>query len=230
MKKSISILLSIILILTAFPFYCFATEQDTAEREELIALACEVFPEYCDAIQGQAISTYTLPRSTDTIEEVFTETRNISDTTTLTYTQYSDGSGILTQLSTTDGCEKDVTYDERHASAGATYSSITIEATYTGESTNGYGSNGYFKLTGLEYVIMSGDYDYIGDIGRYSVNSDCRVISNATICTLNESASGPAILQYRLNFKVGSNFAEGIESNLRITVGNDSAIVTHNKR
>lgn len=119
MKKIISFCLVALMLVSVLPVGAFAAQDEQDEREQLLAQACSVFPEYAAAIRGEAAATYSLPASDNRNEVVFTETREISDTETLSITQMASGDIIVTQgefeylkVETTDSSVSDVGPDK----------------------------------------------------------------------------------------------------------------------
>ena len=78
MKRIFAIILSLVMLLTTAALPVHAAEATTSEKEEIIALACQAFPEYVDIIRGNTVVNHA--RSTNqSVELVFSETRHISD-------------------------------------------------------------------------------------------------------------------------------------------------------
>ena len=80
MRKYLAMLLAAVMLLTMMPLGAAATETDTSERDELIALASEFFPEYANQICEERIGTYAVSRGLGQRELVVTESRSVSDT------------------------------------------------------------------------------------------------------------------------------------------------------
>ena len=102
MKKAISICVVIMMLLTMLPVNVFAYDDKALTHNELISLACDVFPEYADAITWHNVNPYTLPRSVDPYEVIYRETRQISDNESLNISLLSSGGAILIYSSTGD--------------------------------------------------------------------------------------------------------------------------------
>lgn len=175
MRKYLAMLLAAVMLLTMMPLGAAATETDTSERDELIALASEVFPEYANQICEERIGTYAVSRGLGQRELVVTESRSVSDTETLIYSEYSDGIVLLTDYD----FEKEVTYVDRQTGAGITTTTVDIKATCTGVS-------GYCKLDDVVYSLVSSSYDMIHDKGTASRSGNCNIYGSS--CVLNETA------------------------------------------
>lgn len=232
MKRYFSIILSIVLFVSALPLNVFAIEDALSEHEELIELACEVFPEYSSKILGEIHSSNASNArslSAPTREELFTETRKYGENSSLIYTEYSDGLVLITAVSDpeSDGCEHDITYNERHTGAGATTVSMTVRATYNGASSYGYGCTGYFKISNFQYTTISGDYDYINSVGTATESGDISSLSSKYSYSMNETSSANAYVKHYLQLQIGTSAYHSLNSWLTITVGDDGASVTH---
>lgn len=84
MKKLISVCLSLVILFTLFPINGFAAENTQSEYDQLIALACDVFPEYATAIHNSVNTPYINSRSIGNPTVISQETRRLSDTEALT--------------------------------------------------------------------------------------------------------------------------------------------------
>ena len=105
MKKSISTVVALILILSMIPLRVFASDLSDSENDELIALACDIFPEYAYKIQNppsldQLFSATSARSIDDGFKIVLRETRNVSDSRQITYQEYANGAYSLTSLTT----------------------------------------------------------------------------------------------------------------------------------
>lgn len=224
MKRCLSIFLSLLLMLTMFPVTANATENSTTECEELIDLACQIFPEYVSKIKNHEISTYALPRNIEQPEIVFSETRAVSEDENIIYTEYSDGAVLLTDLQ----FNKEVTYVDRQTGAGATVVTVNIKATCNQVSDQ------YFKLSNVVYTLNGAGYDSIDNPGTASTSTPatngsghaCNIIGSRTY-EPNETASANARLMYHLQFRYHLVADRFYDSYLTLEVGDNSATVTH---
>ena len=218
MKRFLCILLSLLLIATTIPYNVLAAENNTSERDELIELACEVFPEYASKIRNPNTSTYALSRSSSSSELVTNETRAISDSEYLIYTEYSDGFTLLTDVD----FDSELTVTDRVLASSYSQVTLRIKATCT------YDSSDYFVLSGVVCTLNKTAYDTIDDTGTYTCYGDCSV-SAAYTPILSESASIDAQISYRLNFVCGPTSYYTQNSLLTLTVGDNTTTVTHVK-
>ena len=95
MKKILSICTVIMMLLTMLPVNVFACDNTAPTYDELIALACEVFPEYAPAITGNNTSTCTNSRSINQDEVVYRETRQLSSNESLGISLLASGNAIV---------------------------------------------------------------------------------------------------------------------------------------
>lgn len=221
MKKLISVCLALVMLLTAFPVNAFAAENTDSEYDQLMELACEVFPEYADRINNTP-NRSTTARSVEPKTVVADETRFVGDSSYLNYKEYSDGTILLTQVRNNDGDDfkYDLTTNSYSTGAGATTANITVKAYYAGGNTSSY-----FKLSNMIYTTVSNGYDTINSTGTASTTSGCSVMSGYPITVLNESASGPAKIEYRLKYSLDVSMF--FVSTLTIKVGNNGLTITH---
>lgn len=153
MKKLISICLSLVMLFSLFPIDAFAAENTQSEYDQLIALACEVFPEYASAIRCENICTYTMPRSSNPMEVIYRETREISDTESMSIALLSGGNAIViyNNFATT-------TYTSNTSDIG----SVGVSGTASFKVSM---NNAYFKLNNVEFTIYETGGDYFTDFG-----------------------------------------------------------------
>lgn len=101
MKKLISICLALVMLLTAFPLNAFAAENTESEYDQLMALACEVFPEYASTITAAYSDSLSRARSSADYSVVHSETRNVSDNESMTLALLASGDVFLIDNQTT---------------------------------------------------------------------------------------------------------------------------------
>ena len=93
MKKLVSFCLAVIMIFAILPVSAFAADNAQSEQERLFARAREVFPEYASLIHRNDVATYSALSSENPI--VFTETRDISDTESMTIALYANSDVVI---------------------------------------------------------------------------------------------------------------------------------------
>lgn len=122
--------------------FSFAAENSQSEYDQLIALACEVFPEYSSAILNSADLPSINSRSVSNPSVVSQETRQLSESEALTVAQLSSDDVIVIS-------SKDVTIEK--------FGQSTTESPETGVSGRvsfNVAAYGYlFKLLNVNYTI-----------------------------------------------------------------------------
>ena len=93
MKKFVAFFLSIAMVL---PLLCTNAYAAKTENESVFEKACELFPEYADTIRNEGIVPNGRSSDAQTRVKVFEETRKYSDSQSITYTEFSDGSAYVT--------------------------------------------------------------------------------------------------------------------------------------
>lgn len=210
MKRFLCILLSLLLVATAIPYNVLAAETNTSERDELIELACEVFPEYEDTIRGNITTTYNRSRANRSV--LFNETRKISETQSLTYSQLSDGTAIL---SSSDYSFNYLTSDTDIESE-TNVIKVTLNVTVTCTA-----SDGVFILSNVKYTTYKNTYDSITSKGSPSTNQFCMYDSHSY--RYDETSTQSAFIYYRITFQLseGSSMADGVQAGFTLSVRND---------
>lgn len=216
MKKCLSLVLTFVLLLSAIPFGAFAAETNQPSYDLLIQKASVAFPEYTEKMQNPAVNYASFSRTASPRELLVSETRSISNTETITYTEYSDGVILLSSTTlTADTTTQDYV-------TGSTYRKITvdIEAAYTGDK------KGYFYLEGVTYRLNDSDYDVITSAGTASKSGSC-TSATRTRFSSKETDTSYAQIIYNLEFVVGPTEDYTVISTLYFYVGTDTAIVEH---
>lgn len=106
MKKFLSIIILISLVLPIFQHEFKASEEyaevttinDEEVREVLLSKAIEAFPEYEKEIRGENEINFGKARNGGMGEVVICETKRLSDTEVVTYTQYDSGIAMVASL------------------------------------------------------------------------------------------------------------------------------------
>lgn len=189
MKRVLSILLVAVLLFTVMPFAVFADESDISEHDELVAKACETFPEYSDKISGHLTPSQVQIQSVSghSSEVVHSVSRYVSDDEVLTYTEYDSGIVTLSEARfnasfTTDGTD---------VSGSITYVTATLRGTVSN-----YGCDNVFIAENFVFAIYAHSYDRIISLGNYYVTNGGG-IQTAGMSPQIETASYPATAYYR---------------------------------
>lgn len=192
MKKLFFLILSLILVVSMMPVSVVATES-TSERDELIARACEAFPEYEAIICNENTSTYSRS-NIDNPEITFCETRSISEHERITYAQLSSNGAIII-----DETVEAIELIETDSSISNFSAGVRGTLSYKVICTNEY-YNGIFYLNDFEYTIYDSAYDWITNDGTMTCNDsvDCAFSQGSTV--YQETANNAARASYGLRF------------------------------
>lgn len=210
MKKTISILTAVMLILSAYlPMQVSATESNFTDHDQILTVAREVFPEYADKLCEDGSSLKNAARSVVTeIYPVIQETRQVDEQTTMTYTEHNNG---IVTLGTLRFSTAPSMITEEYESSG-TFERYTV--TLIGTVVEG---NGDFVANNVVYGIYKTTFDRIIDTGSYFFDKDLDHIkdSNETteiyvgLCP-TETASDAASVTYSFPLVVGISAHEGV--------------------
>ncbi len=217
MKKYLALFLSLALLLTTIPFSASAAETQSG-HETLVQKACYAFPEYAEKMQNPQDGAQLYSRSAMPRELLVKETRPVSDTEYVTYSEYSDG---LILLSGYDFTAESTTVNYV---TGSTYRNITIDIEAT--CVNDVSYDGYFYLKGVSYSLRDNEFDVITNPGTESRTGYCTKATRTTY-TEKESYTTNAGIVYRLWFQLGPTGYYTVESQLSLYVGGDTAGLDH---
>lgn len=209
MKKLLSMCLDAILLVTLFPVHALAVEY--SEDDDLIELACEVFPEYEASIRGEIFPKNENSRSSNR-EVIISESRQVSENQTLYYTEYSDGVALVASSGFTP--TETIINNDTGASATTITSKLVVKCTW---------SNQEFICNNVKYVTVSSQPDYIISTGNLSDSdtNDAYVKENTKY---KENSSGPARIDYYAQFQLLPQFnSTPLEPTIYFTVGQNVA-------
>lgn len=206
-RKLLSLFLAFSLLLTVLPFYVLAEEDKPLSREEHLALACEIFPEYSDKILGvNSANAYSLCSSER--EVVIADTRQVTENHVMTYAEYSDGETLIassifntpvtiSDSDTSSTYTKTVTFTDHATGGGATAYTVTLQVSAP------YHSDDEFIAKNVQFTIVGGYgegcYDCISSTGDISSSTTDR--TSVSVHTQWETATSPARVQYNAEFK-----------------------------
>lgn len=224
MRKRISaILIVLVLLISCTPVVFAANKHRT--QQDLIDLACATFPEYRNKILYQQVESPSARELSD-VELVCSESRNISDLHTLTYSEYSNGLILLTEVEADDPT---VEYVDIISGSSATVYTININATCTG-------AYGEFTAENIKFSLISSGYDQINSKGTYSITNPemlgfigCQLVNsdNNPRVIWNESASDNAEIEYQLSFRYAPYPSCICDTYLLLVVGDNDYVVSH---
>lgn len=207
MKRTFSIILALVMLLTTAALPVHAVEPNTNENNKIIALACQAFPEYVDIIRGDTVANQNARSSNQNVELIFSETRHISESQYVSLTYFSNGRALLATV------EHDVYYHEVELDGRIMYGTISADFTYTGFS-------GAFTLKNVTYVINPNGSDYFTSFGSATCTGYNRIESR---CQPNNSAN----LVYSIVFLPSANPTPSqiIPANCGFEIVNETLVV-----
>lgn len=192
LKKILAVVLSMGLLLTVFPNQYVAAEDvtimsvenDAEVREMMLSKAIEAFPEYEKEIRGENEINLGKARSGGIGEIVISETRRLSETDVVTYTQYD--SGIATAAVGLGAGKKD-TYMNPQGAYTDYYMNVWLTC---GNSPD------YIFVKDFRYRVYPSAYDEIGYTGI--LDNDLNTAGSVIIeeYVKNETAEDPARAVY----------------------------------
>ncbi|MBR1972216.1 MAG: hypothetical protein IKA16_02120 [Oscillospiraceae bacterium] len=198
MKKVLSLTLALFLLLSTFPVYAMAAETDTFDHDELIAMACEVFPEYASTIRGENLANQVQPYSLTAPTLILEETRQYSNSKSITYAEFSDGTASVAShefypTQVIIGTESD-------SSSGTIYRSII-------KATSNFNDE-CFMDSNVKYLIVANGLDRILSYGDFSDSTthDTEIIGQRPY----EEERAPAYVTYRTYFTVSDTESKHI--------------------
>ena len=190
MKRSLSILVAIIMLLTTLPFSAMAaSDVDSSAHDELISKAYEVFPEVSDKIAKGSLSIDTYQASVNDYSPkiVCSVSRNVSNDEILTYTEYDNGFVTLASAK----FNASFTTDNTDVSGSITYITATLKGTVAN-----VGCSNVFIAEDFVFAIYGNGYDRIISLGNYYVTNGGG-IESAGIGRQIETSSSPAVAYFR---------------------------------
>lgn len=209
MKKTISIFIALVIIFNIVPFNAFAFETAKGTNEDLVALGCQVFPEYADRIiSSQNASTFDVS-TRQNLRIAFQETRNISENSQLTYIELTNGEVLFANSHYT--VVPDLTYQES-GTGGVNVYKYDFKITRLS-------SIGEFNLNNFTYRVYPSAYDTI--ISKGSL--DYRACTPTQLYyDSQETASIPARLAYRIMFEFGNSGEHTFQCDFFIRIRNNN--------
>lgn len=186
MRKVISVFLCVVLLFGILPLYATASE-GTDVQEELINLACEVFPEYADILQNPPTAMYNRIQSNESDTIVFTGTRNVSENHLVSIVVFQSGSAYVV-----DKCGFEYEETEAHGSQiGPDYiggASFKVTCTTL---------NGVFLLNDVEYIVHQNGTGYFTSYGTYETDEYER-------CKVGTITKESSFMSYDMTFGMDS--------------------------
>ena len=183
MKRTFAIMIALVMLLTTAAFPVHATESTSNDREEIIALACEVFPEYESAIRWENTNVSTYSRGSQEQEVVHREERQLSDTETMSISLLASGGAIVILTEFAD----DIDYTEDITEIGT--------VGFAGSATFKVVQNDdYFELSDVRFTVYYYADDCFSNYGTVTANSFTRYSKVTESNTLIEYHLNPTYL------------------------------------
>jgi len=182
------------------------TVRQPLSDEELDNLAAKAFPEYAERILNPQISSAT--SSSRSNVKVIEETRQISETESITYIEYADGRGSIVFVT-------DVYEGSTSTGSNSTTKVLDFQIRHVFIS-------GSMYISGFTYTIVNGGYDYINSVGTFTTSDGA---ATPSVSRLKETSSANAQVFYTYTFEMttGGDYLQGgsVPCTFQILVGDD---------
>lgn len=206
--KNIISLITCLVLLIIFPINTLAVQDESNDYADMIAAACEVFPEHAQEIQNCSYQSYARNRSTEESTITYSETRKISDDRVINLTRLSNGTYYITE-GTYDSHTVFVDYS---SVSQATYVTLNIETIRNDDTYS------YFMVENIKYVTYPSAYDVITSTGTPSSRGNFTYKVNTPKLTEDTTH---AYLSYTVYYDTGAITPQVID--LRLFVGNNGS-------
>ena len=215
MKRIMSLFLISIMILPTILLPVLASEQDMYELATLIDKACDVFPEYENTIRAMNSTPYSRTAQCATNRELqIHESRKLSQTETITYTQYTDGTILLSSTSIEFDHKFEITEGESTAGSTVYTANITVIANDLYSST--------CTIKNIKYKTVPQGNDIIVSTGNISTSKkiSCRV--DFIRYTEDPDNDLPAQVSYYISLSV-DGVSDPVDADTGVRVENNGA-------
>lgn len=218
MKKSISLVIVFIILFTlAFPIYATTADEDdqVISRETLIAMGCELFPEYASKIKNPPVMALYARSEVVSPTVVNSQTKSLSENETLTYMEF--GNGVTTLIYNKLWHESYNSANGRMTHIKGNFSCVCNMSLDT------------LFVSDFHYVIDSLGYDYISSFGTDDTSS-CQILARYT--KQYEDVNSNAYIEYRVLFypfpyQIELGFP-AYSAVIRLEVGDNTFVTTVN--
>lgn len=203
MKRLLSILVVLIMLLTMMPYSAMAAEEDTYEHDRLIALACEAFPEFAGDIHGESVSISQYSDSDEADALIYQDTRSISECESISIAKSARGAIVIVDSSVTN---LSYTLDPVNTTNG-----VTGTVSFTVTTNQGSGT---FKLSNVGFSISYSSSDYFTSYGTPSKSNGYYTVSYA------KNSASSTYIHYVLSF-LAPNPSYNLYYDFDVSIGND---------
>ncbi len=215
MKKWISFVLSFALLIGVLPFSVSADEEENIANQ-LVTDACIIFPEYASKISSKhnGINPASIPAESKTL--LVQESRPLTNSTTIHYSEYSDGTIMLAS----DSVSYSTTVVDSVTGGVKTTYTININASLVGYS------GCTCTLKNVKYMIDSSGYDKIISQGTSQKDTNCTSVIPYIVYN-TETSSRNAMAYYDIYYRFGSGEGMLCWTQLTLEVGNNGRYITY---
>ena len=222
MKKTICVFMSVVLLLLSFPLSVSATEEKQIgyTRDEIVALASEVFPEYSDKIVEAYSEEPSAPTARGAKQLVRELSRETEDGEQISYAEYSDGEVLLSVA-------RSYPYSSSHTITDFVIDGSISRHTITVVGTSSECS-GEFTLSNVCIAIYGNGYDRFTNVGSGVATGKAYTYGNPLmLCRMIEKSTQNAIIKYLVYWPYGNGVMEYNTSWVIVQVGSNSFSVHH---
>lgn len=221
MKRLFSITLALIMML-AFPLNAYAAAEETHLEDELLELACQIFPEYALTIQRAASGN--LPRSSlrETPHVIINKTRAVNENRELTYVQMSNDSVYIVDGQFSAEVEN-ITTDTGTPSVTTYFCDFSVTCAQGSQN---------FKIDDFSYRIYPSDFDVILKFGtpyfekKYATTKPGDSTFSEEAKKTYENSAGKACLSYYLAFEDMRNNGVYYDATFNIEIGENHRTIS----
>lgn len=224
MKRTLSLIFALVILVNVMSFGVYARETSSG-RDELLNKACLAFPEYANKIKADTLPATAMARSTAPREVVYSDTRALSSTEYVAYTEYSDGLFAVDLLTVNASFNAQTSDMDTEQVGSATHFTVSIKATCSLTSS-------YFEVTNVKFTIYAYANDRITKAGSPSAHNPanssgdkCTYVSSTLVSI--ENGSTPASLTYPLTFRYSQDSGDFFSTSLLLEVGNNTYSLSH---
>ena len=220
MKKLVCMITALTLLLTFLAFPASATDNVNEEQAELLTMALMYFPEYNERLSENYHFPARNTRSTESPSIVGTTTRQISESESMTISEYSDGTLLISAN------QYNVIPNVSCVTPGLVAVNYVANIRATCVAGGEIECSGYFTVNNIQFTLVGQQYDMITNAGTASATYPCTLLAAYTP-VMNETASGYAQLRYDLQFRFSNTPTHFLTSTLVFMVGNNNYYISH---
>lgn len=196
MKKLVSVLSVLLILVGILPFYTFAAES-SRDRDLLVSQACEAFPEYAATIRGENNCGIATQSSDETV--VYSAEKNISENQTIGITVFNTGGVVIV--------------------SGSSYANVIDNGSTSSDVGPDKIGSAHFKVThntgsGIVYINSIGFILHQNGTGYFTNYGSCSAVNGASA---ERDAKTTTYLSYGLTFWPNTTYNT---VDFRVSIGN----------